>query len=226
MDLLDAMKARHSIRSFTTQPIEGDTATQLQKSIDDCNREGGLYLQLCLDEPNAFDSMMARYGNFKNVRNYIALAGKSGPDFEEKCGYYGQRVVLNATQLGLGTCWVAMTYSKSKVSRILEYGERLLMVIAVGHPDEEGEPHKSKSIDRLCRITGGGEMPGWFRQGMLAAQLAPTAMNQQRFLFTLDADGNTVTATTRSGFYVQTDLGIAKYHFELGAKDGDWSWAP
>jgi hypothetical protein len=66
-------------------------------------------------------------------------------------------------------------------------------------------------------------MPDWFRRGVEAAQLAPTAMNQQKFLFELN--GGKVKAIPMTGFYVKVDLGIAKYHFEVGAGEGDWTWS-
>ena len=65
-------------------------------------------------------------------------------------------------------------------------------------------------------------MPVWFKKGMEAALLAPTAMNQQKFHFTLD--GNVVTAKAGLGFYTKLDLGIVKCHFEIGAQGGDWKW--
>jgi len=221
MDLLQAMKNRHSVRSYTDKKIEGETKEQLRQIIDECNRKSGLNIQLCLNEPEAFGSMMARYGKFKNVKNYIALVGKKDNDFEEKCGYYGEKIVLKAQQLGLNTCWVAMTYSKGKSAAVAGKGEKLLMVISLGYCETTGIPHKSKQIVDLCRVDG--NMPDWFRQGMEAAQLAPTAMNQQKFI--IELCGKKVTAKALSGFYAKVDLGIVKYHFEAGAGEGDWKWA-
>lgn len=66
------------------------------------------------------------------------------------------------------------------------------------------------------------EMPDWFRSGMEAVQLAPTAMNQQKFRFELA--GNKVMAASGNGFCTKLDLGIAKYHFEVGAGSADWQW--
>ena len=65
-------------------------------------------------------------------------------------------------------------------------------------------------------------MPDWLRQGMKAAQLAPTAMNQQSFRITLHEDG--VSAKPLAGFYSKVSLGIVKYHFEIGAADHCVSW--
>lgn len=222
MDMLEVMKARHSVRRYTDKKIEGDIRIHLQKAVEACNRESGLNIQLCVNEPSAFSSMLARYGKFSNVRNYIALVGKPGAGFDEKCGYYGEKLVLIAQQLGLNTCWVALTFSKRKTRNIIKIntGEKLLMVIAVGFGENAGVPHKSKPMEALCRVEGA--MPDWFRRGMEAALLAPTAMNQQKFRF--DLDGNTVKASG-TGVYGTVDLGIAKYHFELGAGGGGWQWA-
>jgi len=222
MDLLEAIKTRHSVRSYTDQKIQGDTLARLNQIIIDCNRDSGLNIQLCLNEPRAFSGIMARSTNLKNVLNYIALVGrKDDPELEEKCGYYGERIVLAAQQLGLRTCWVALTYSKGKSAVNVLPGQKLLLVISIGYSETDGKKHKDKSIEKLCRCDV--PMPSWFQSGMEAVQMAPTAMNQQKFFFTLS--GNKVKATAGSGFYTKVDLGIAKYHFEIGASSKDWEWA-
>lgn len=220
MDILEAMNIRHSVRSYTDKKIDEDTKSELQKVIDECNVEGNMHIQLCTDEPKAFGGFMASYGKFKNVKNYIAIIGKKGKDLEEKCGYYGEKVLLKAVQLGLNTCWVALTYSKSKTLCHIDKGEKLCCVIAIGYGETSGVSRKTKSIEELCSVNG--EMPQWFKSGMEAAQLAPTAMNQQKFLITLN--GNLVGAKALSGFYTKLDLGIVKYHFEIAAGSSGWKW--
>lgn len=217
MEIMEAIKARHSVRSYTDKKIEGEVLDSLRQTIAECNKASGLNIQLCVNEPTAFTGMMARYGKFNNVKNYIALVGKKGDILEEQCGYFGEKIVLNAQQLGLNNCWVAMTFSKGKSKNVIKIkpGEKLLMVIAIGYGDNCGVPHKAKSIEELSKVNGA--MPDWFRSGMQAAQLAPTAMNQQKFVFSLS--GNAVDASAGSGFYTKVDLGIAKYHFEVGAGD-------
>lgn len=221
MTLIENMKARHSVRSYIDKPIEEEILIQLHQIIESCNRESCLNIQLCINEPKAFTGMMARYGKFNNVKNYIALIGKKGSDLDEKCGYYGEKIVLHAQQAGLNTCWVAMSYNKRKSAAVIAEREKLLLVIAIGYGEKSGVPHKTKSIDELSKVSG--SMPDWFRRGMEAVQLAPTAMNQQKFCFELT--GDSVIATSGSGFYTKVDLGIAKYHFELGAGDNGWRWA-
>ena len=212
-NIIEAINNRHSVRRYTDKKIDENIKSELLETIDECNREGNLNIQLCIEEPKAFDSFMAHYGKFCNVRNYIAIVGKKGNDFYEKCGYYGEKVVIKATQLGLNTCWVALTFSKGNAMCRIEDGEKLCCVIALGYGETQGAAHKSKPIEQLCRVKG--DMPDWFKRGMEAVVLAPTAMNQQKFLISLD--GNKVNAKALTAFYSKLDLGIVKYHFEVGA---------
>ena len=221
MDILEAMVRRHSVRQYLDRPIPSDVRERLQREIDDCNREGGLHLQLICDEPAAFSGVMAHYGKFSGVQNYIAVAGKKAPDLEERGGYYGERLVLLAQQLGLNTCWVALTFSKRKARFTLEDGEKLVLVIALGYGATQGAPHSSKPMSRLTRCPD--PMPDWFRRGAEYAMLAPTAMNQQKFLLELTGE-NAVRATAQRGPYARLDLGIVKYHFEQAAGEADFTW--
>lgn len=215
MDLLTAIKNRHSVRSYIDKPIDSETLSELKAEIDACNKESGLHIQLVTNEPEAFDSMMAHYGKFSGVQNYIALVGRKSADFDEKSGYYGERIALKAQMLGLNTCWVAMTFSKgaAKKAVVIDSGEKLGCVLALGYGKTQGVAHTSKSMAQLCKTEG--SMPEWFKNGMEAAILAPTATNQQKFLFTLN--GQKVTAEATGGFYSKVDLGIVKYHFEVGS---------
>lgn len=221
MDIFEAMENRHSVRRYTDRKIEGEVLKDLQAEISVCNSESDLKIQLIPDEPDAFGGLMAHYGKFTGVKNYIALIGKKGADLDEKLGYYGERIVLKAAMLGLDTCWVALTFSRRKNKSSIASGEKLVCVIALGYGETRGVPHKNKPMEALYEVAG--EMPSWFRSGMEAALLAPTAMNQQKFLLTLS--GNTVEAQSTGGFYSKVDLGIVKYHFELGAGKDNFRWA-
>lgn len=220
MDLLQAIKERHSVRSYTDKQIEGQIKDDLLKFIEKCNNESGLNMQLVLNEPNAFDGFMAHYGNFKNVKNYIALVGKKEKLLDEKCGYYGEKVVLYAQTIGLNTCWVALTYKKIKSAFNIADGEKLCLVIPIGYGSTQGVPHKSKTKDAVTEKTE--DAPQWFERGVEAALLAPTAVNQQKFKFLLS--GNNVKAKAGFAPYSRVDLGIAKYHFEIGAGTENFNW--
>lgn len=220
MEILELMRERHSVRSYTDQKIEGDIRKTLLEYINECNEESGLHIQACFDEPKAFDSFMGHYGKFENVQNYIALVGKKLKNVEELCGYYGEKIVLKAQAFGLNTCWVAMSYSKGKSTCKVEKGEKIFLVIAIGYGATQGIAHKTKEISQLCKVEG--SMPDWFLRGMEAARLAPTAMNQQKFMFYLE--DSKVHAKALVAFYTKVDLGIVKYHFELGAGKENFEW--
>lgn len=220
MSITEAMNTRHSVRQYTDKALGEGVVLALKEEIDACNRESGLHIQLVTNEPKAFDGFMAHYGKFSGVTNYIAMIGKKGPTLEETCGYYGERLVLFAQQLGLNTCWVAMTYSKIKTAFVLSSGEKLCIVIALGYGATQGVPHKSKTIQDVVKAEE--PLPGWFQDGVKAALLAPTAMNQQKFTFSLT--DNRVSVKAGMGFYAKIDLGIVKYHFEIGAGETGWAW--
>lgn len=208
MDMLEIMKARHSVRQYEEKRIEIPEREALFHLVKECNEESGMNIQIVFDEPRCFEGIMAHYGKFSGVKNYIALVGKKGADLEEKAGYYGEKLVLKAQELGLNTCWVAMTHGKSVAE--IKKGEKLACIIALGYGANQGVPHKSKPLEQLCSCAKA--MPDWFSKGMEAVMLAPTAMNQQKFYFTLENGG--VSAKAGKGFYTKMDLGIVKYHFE------------
>ena len=221
MTELEAIRARHSVRQYLNKPLKPNELAVLRAEVDACNQESRLHIQLVVNEPKAFDGSLARYGKFSGVINYFALVGKAGPDLQEKCGYWGERLVLKAQMMELNTCWVALTFSKVKTAYTLNEGEKLAAVIALGHGATQGTPHRSKTMEEVTKVDGA--MPDWFRAGMEAVLLAPTAVNQQKFTFTLLEDGR-VSAQPGHAFYAKMDLGIAKYHFEIGAGKENFQW--
>lgn len=208
MEILELMKARHSVRQYTEQKIEADKRAALDALTAKLNQEGGMHIQILYEEPKCFDSFMAHYGKFSGCRNYIAVVGPKGKDLDEKAGYYGEQLVLKAQELGLNTCWVAMTHGKS--AAVIGKGEKLAILISLGYGATQGAVHKSKELTAISDLTK--DSPQWYQEGLEAALLAPTAMNQQKFLFSLENDR--VSAKATGGFYSKIDLGIVKYHFE------------
>ncbi len=222
MTLLEAIEQRHSIRAYQKRPLEADVVAALQAVIDECNAASGLRIQLITDDPKAFGtSLLAHYGKFRNADHYIAIVGdKRLPGLDELTGYYGERIVLEAQRMGLNTCWVALTYRTNRDRVDIRDDEKLTCVISIGYGvNPEGAPHRIKRIDQVAKsLLPGGEMPDWFVAGVNAALLAPTAINQQKFRFTLQADGRTVVAEESAwGPYSTIDLGIVKLHFEIGS---------
>lgn len=220
MTILEAINERHSVRQYKNIPLETQAAEKLEAFIADVNRESGLHIQLVKDEPRAFDSGLGHYGNFKGVSNYLALVGKREKFLAEKAGYYGEKVVLEAQRLGINSCWVALTFKKIPGAFKVDTGEKFVMVISLGYGETQGHERKTKTEDQVT--VHSENAPAWFREGVKAALKAPTAMNQQKF--TLAYENGKVKATAGLGPHAKTDLGIVKYHFEIGAGKDNTIW--
>ena len=244
MTLQEAIVARHSVRQYIDKPIEADIVNRLNDEIALCNQESGLHIQLVTNEPKAFAAGMAKYGSFRGVSNYLAMIGPKGAD--EAIGYYGERLVLLAQTLGLNSCWVGLTFKKQPDQYNVTDGEKLHCVIALGYGANQGVQHRLRPMEHFVKkpikepdaFSVGVSLPDWFRRGMKAAILAPTAVNQQKFEFELinnysnnqaiKQSNNLPTVIARTRFsllgYTKMDLGIVKYHFEIAAGKENFNW--
>ena len=216
MTLKEAIVLRHSVRKYLDKPIEAPAREAMNRLAAECNAESGLHIQIIYDDSTCFPALLAHFGMFRNAKNYIALVGKSSvPDLSGICGYYGQRLVLAAQQQGLNTCWIGGSYKKKKTAAEIAADEELICIIALGYGETQGSPRRSKPMEALCNVAD-ADMPAWFRHGVMAAQLAPTAMNQQKFYITLEGDTVTVTETKKNAMSA-IDRGIVRYQFEAGS---------
>lgn len=226
MTIQEAIEARHSVRVYKEQPLAKEVVIELQKKIAELNEKGQLHMQLILNEPRAFKGVFA-YGKFFGVNNYIVVAGQKSDDLDERVGYFGEQLVLFAQTLGLNTCWVGLSYTKIPGTYVLGDGEKIACYIAIGYGETQGVCHKIKTVEQVSNIND--TTPLWFKKGVEAALLAPTAVNQQKFSFEYKGmkDGRH-QVLAKKGFsmigYTQMDVGIAKCHFEIGAGKENFEW--
>ena len=223
MELKEAMELRRSIRRYRADILPRDAAERLRAEIGRCNALGRLSIRLVTGEPQAFGGPVGRAAGFRNARNYLILCGDPDVDLEVRCGYWGEHLVLFAKTLGLDSCWVGGSFNRRVVLREKEKGKKLVCVIALGIADEEGRVHTRKPFDEVIDVDRTRILPDWFIRGVNAALLAPTAMNRQRFVISLDPP-NGVDAASTGGMYSFVDLGIVMYHFELGAGADNFRW--
>lgn len=240
MDYKHAISVRHSSRSYLPNKLEDSIVEQLQASISEYNLLSGLNIQLVLNNGDAFNSFSKSYGMFSGANNYIAMIGKSNGVYEkEKIGYYGEKLVLEATEYGLGTCWVAGTYNKDACVCQMTTHEEIYCVIPIGYPSGKvsfkdklitGITHTKKKALEDFFDSSAKDVPDWFMEGIKAVRLAPSALNKQpiKFVYTAESSESLPSVrawvTSNSGGFEQIDLGIAKLHFEIGASEGDWEW--
>ena len=223
----EAIEARHSVRAYKDLPLSEEIVKLLEDELVKLNNEGQLHIQLICNEPKAFQGTMAKYGKFRNANNYLVMAGKKAEDLDERVGYYGEQIVLLAQTLGLNTCWVGLSYRKVPEAYNVGKDEKLVCMIALGYGETQGVPHKIKTVEQVSNASD--ITPSWFRKGVEAALLAPTAVNQQKFSFEyVGMNNNRHQVRAKKGIsmigYTQMDLGIAKYHFELGAGKDNFDW--
>ena len=235
MTLHEAILARHSVRKYTDKPIPDEVLTILRNKVWEVNKEVGLHIQLVTDEPKAFNGFKSTsgifsYGAFSGVKNYFVMAGKKDDNLDEMIGYYGEQLVLLAQTLGLNTCWVGLSYSKIPGTYELEDSEKIVCYISFGYGLTQGKVHKVKQAREISNASD--LTPKWFHKGVDAALLAPTAVNQQKFFieylgFKYNSKLPKVFAKPLFSMigYSKIDLGIVKYHFEIGAGKENFEWA-
>jgi len=228
MTLLEAIEARHSVRKYKDEPIHEEILVILRDRIREINEKASLHIQLVTGEPKAFSGLMA-YGSFSGVKNYLVMVGKKGDDLDEKIGYYGEQLVLLAQTLGLNSCWAGLSYSKIPGTYKLDEGEKIGCYIALGYGQTQGKGHKVKDIKEISYASD--VTPIWFKKGVEAAILAPTAVNQQKFYLEylgFHDHSKVPSLSARPLFsmvgYSKIDLGIVKYHFEIGAGKENFKW--
>lgn len=220
MNIIDAIRNRHSVRKYLDKKIEKEHIEILNSLINTINSENDLNIQLITEESKAFSTFLASYGSFKNVNNYFAIVSKRDRRSVIDSGYFGEKLVIKAQQLGLNTCWVGANYKEISGVIDIKEKEKLHLVIALGYGENQGKSRRSKSFEEVTSVTG--EIPLWFRNGVELALLAPTALNQQRFKIRLE--NGIVDLTEKIGPYSRIDLGIVKYHFEVGAGIENFRW--
>lgn len=219
MTLKEAAECRHTVRKYTDRKIPQEIADKLTERINACSEKFGLDMKLITENTDALGSAVKLLLS-KGVRNYIVLAGKDAPDTEEKLGYCGADVMLLAQTLGLNSWWIGGTFSKSGAKKNAPEAEKITGIITVGYGEVQGVPHKSKSPEDVSEYDG--TAPEWYASGVKTALLAPTALNRQAFF--IKGNGNKVSLSYKSGMLSDTDRGIVKYHFEIGAGKENFEW--
>ncbi|MCM1194182.1 MAG: nitroreductase family protein, partial [Acetatifactor muris] len=140
MSEIDAMKNRHSVRTYQPKRIEQEKIDKLNAMISDCNEKGNLHLQFIEDAGKTFNRLLNKAMGLGTAPSLIACVGHVNDTLDERIGYYGERIVLYAQELGLNTCWAGTFNAKNVTAEIFE-GEKLIIVIAIGYGVDPGRQH-------------------------------------------------------------------------------------
>lgn len=191
-----------------------------------------------------YRGFIGSYGKIENAPGYIAFIGNiDSTRVQEAVGYTGEGIVLEATAMGLGTCWVGGYFYPDVVAQhiSIEKNERVLAVTPVGIPQDSfsfqeklmtgfGRMHKRKPLRDL--VTGTSKQE-WMKTALEAARLAPSAVNRQPWKFIIGDGAISITLDKGRDTYKisrRLDCGIAMLHLELGARqagiNGSWTFPP
>lgn len=221
MTMKEAIEKRHMVRQYTDKAIPADIEGFLRARIAENNQKYGLHLALVTGNSDGI-GRMAKLLLSRTVNNYIVLAGTDTPELDEKLGYCGADLILYAQTLGLNTWWVGgMFNGKGALKNLSNQDVRVNGVIAIGYGRTQGVPHKSKTAAEISEYNG--DAPQWFVDGITALLYAPTALNKQPYV--VKGDGRKVSISAGNGHFSGIDLGIGKYHFEIGAGKENFEWA-
>ena len=191
-----------------------------------------------MSEPtkDIFKGVVGGYGKISGAPAFIAFIGDMrAPSVQEKVGYTGEGVILEATTLGLNTCWVGGFFKPETVASLVEIkdNERVLAVTPVGYASRSesfaerlmtgfGLSHRRLPLSKLVSGWRVDNLPEWAKVSLEAARLAPSAVNRQPWGFDVDNEGITVSVrTTGPEFTVskRLDCGIAMLHIEVAASN-------
>ncbi|NLT94926.1 MAG: nitroreductase [Clostridia bacterium] len=236
----DAIFQRRSRRQFENKPLKTEEINYLTDFSHQLNESfTGARVEIVNKNPEqVFKGLVGSYGKIKDAPLYAAFIGDmKDPNVQEKVGYIGECLLLEATARGLATCWVGGFFRPEAVKDQvgIDDSEQVLAVTPLGYAPEQytfGEKlmagfatvHKRKDIDSLCSGGFNQDWPQWVKTALEAGRLAPSAVNRQPWRFTVNADSIKVSVDTVKDTYnisKRLDCGIAMLHIEVGAwKEG------
>ncbi|HHW22966.1 MAG TPA: nitroreductase [Clostridiaceae bacterium] len=253
MNIKQAILLRKSIRTYKNEPLSKDLRDKLEDYIKNVKGPFGTNMRfMMIDTDNAVSgAKLGTYGVISGARTFICAVVEPEERYEENLGYAFEKIILYATSLGLGTCWLGGTFNRSGFSDAagLKDKEFMPVITPVGYPGE-----KRSFVDQVFVMTAGSRTrKNWselffdksfdkplneagaehFREALEMVRLAPSASNKQPWRIVKDGDilhffiKRSVAYKNVVGFDIQRlDMGIAMCHLELTMNDlgynGDW----
>lgn len=229
-----ATRTRRSHRRYTGEPPTAEQSAALTAHCESFKPMPGARV-VFVAEPAVyiFKGIVGSYWDVLGAPSALVfIADTAVAGHAEHLGYAGEAAVLEATRLGLDTCWVAGSFDRRKAARLVEMArtERVLAASPVGIASDDAKTFKRKSLPEIAPGIESGRWPAWVFDGVELARFAPSAMNRQPWRFRLEDDACAVSAESGPSFTVskRLDCGIAMLHFEIGAAlaGGIGVWEP
>jgi nitroreductase len=228
----EALLTRRSRRLYKPEPLSGHILDRLTVACSEFRPFDTAKAVLIRHSKDVFKGIIGAYGKIRGAPFLLAFIGDTADrSVHEKVGYTGEGIILEATALGLGTCWVGKSFDRRTASSLvmIKEQERVLAVAAVGYPAERtsfeerlvsgfGRLHKRKPLAVLVSGMPKAEWPEWIRESLQAARVAPSAANRQPWRFLVESDSITVSVDNLHdslGISKRLDCGIAMLHIEI-----------
>ena len=242
----DVIQARSSWRTYNRTPLKNDTKTSLLSFIEDNNT--GLFgskIRFELVDVHGNDKKLGTYGFISGAPHFLVGALKDSPMNREDYGYVMEKIILYATDIGLGTCWLGGTFTRDSFSEAinLQEDESIPAITPIGHT-----PSVRRSVGKIMRWAAKAKKrkpwedlfysknfqtpihqndAGEFSIALEMVRLGPSASNKQPWRIILDGDQvHFFCQGKKISVYQRLDLGIAMCHFDLTMKEqgleGSW----
>ncbi|KUO53525.1 MAG: nitroreductase [Desulfitibacter sp. BRH_c19] len=245
----NAIFTRKSRRKFLNKKISLEFMSQLKKVSTELNHTmSGARVVIVEENPDeVFKGIVGSYGKITGAPAYVAFVGDmNDQNVQEKVGYLGEALILEATSLNLATCWVGGFFKPEAVASHIKIDnhEKVLAVTPIGHVQQEytmqeklmsgmSSSRKRKDLNILLPKSSPENLEEWEKTAIEAARLAPSAVNRQPWRFALENNAIKVSMDNFKGTYnisKRLDCGIAMLHLELGAMysgvKGTWDYLP
>ncbi len=241
-----AIPLRRSRRGYDSTVLEPDQLDRLRTVCREFRPFPQARAELVTESPDRiFWGAVGRYGKIKGATALAAFIGSmDDPYVQEKVGYLGEGVILEATAMGLATCWVGGFFRPKVAASVVGVGksERVLAVTPVGRAVENvtleerimtgfGLNHRRKPLAEMVTGSAQSDWPQWVKPALEAARIAPSAINRQPWRFHVESNSITVYVNNPGftfGISKRLDCGIAMMHIEVAALDagvrGRWEF--
>ena len=245
--ITEIIKKRFSCRTYADKPIDDETLRKLKEIMNSLPAgpfgSKPRFTLVIADSSSPQEwKKLGTYGVIKNARLFVAGSIKDTVNAMEDYGYCKELLILRATELGLGTCWLGGTFSSSSFARAvdLQKDELLPTVTPIGYPAQ-----RKSLAEKVMRGVNGSdkrkpwsdifftgnfstplkqEQAGIYAEALENVRIAPSATNKQPWRVLYDAKPNvfhfyiarTFSYKLMGMFSLQDiDLGIAMSHFAL-----------
>lgn len=242
MDLIDAIKVRRSVRSYVPDSLDEGTRRVLEQAVADSTSPFGGMVDIRLESfGTGGDYKPGTYGMIRGATDYFLIGAADDRHSLLSMGYRFEQVVLKATCLSLGTCWIGGTFRSGSFSHGQSWpsGVTLKAVCPVGVPASPrliervagavmGSRRRKPFGDLFRTSLGNYPAPesGRFGMALDMMRLAPSSVNSQPWRALVGENEVHFYACGKSRYlYIDCGIGLCHFHTALSAEGRDGRFA-